>query len=317
MRRQLTIAELLEERRERLQLTHVCGDLHRSITVGDGVTSPADIVGHLNLIHPERIQVVGAPEFSWAERHPTERIRHQFAEIVTANSPGIIVADGAPVSDWLLDVCTHGNMPLFSTPVPAAVVIDSLRSYLSRKFAETTTLHGVFMDVLGIGVLLTGDSGVGKSELGLELISRGHGLVADDVVEMSRISPDAIEGRCPELLRNFIEVRGLGLLNIRTVFGETACRRKMRLRLITHLQRPQTGVPQAARLPLDAQDEMVLGVPIRRVTIPVAAGRNLAVLVETAVRLTILKLRGIDCMQEFLDRQQEALDAGGDSGRMS
>jgi HPr kinase/phosphorylase len=171
------------------------------------------------------------------------------------------------------------------------------------------------MDVLGIGVLLTGDSGVGKSELGLELLSRGHGLVADDVVEVSRIAPDALEGRCPELLRNFIEVRGLGLLNIRTVFGETACRRKMRLRLITHLQRPQAGVPQAARLPLDAQEEMIIGVPIRKVTIPVAAGRNLAVLVETAVRSTILKLRGIDCMQEFLDRQQQALDM--DSGGSS
>ena len=312
MRRQLTVAELFDERRERLQLTHVVGDLNRAITVGEESTSPADIVGHLNLIHPERLQVVGAPEFAWAERHPTDRVRHQFADIVTANSPGIIVADGSAVSGWLLDVCKAGNMPLFSTPVQAAVVIDSLRSYLSRKFAETTTLHGVFMDVLGIGVLLTGDSGVGKSELGLELLSRGHGLVADDVLEVSRISPDVLEGHCPELLRNFIEVRGLGLLNIRTVFGETACRRKMRLRLITHLQRPQAGVPQAARLPLDAQEELILGVPIRKVTIPVAAGRNLAVLVETAVRSTILKLRGIDCMQEFLDRQQQALDADPD-----
>lgn len=307
MRRQLTIAELFEERRDKLALAHVCGTLSRSITVGHESSSPADIVGHLNVIHPERLQVVGAPEFAWAIRHPIEGVSHQFTKIVAANSPGIIVADGCPIPDWLLDVCKAGSMPLFSTPVQAAVVIDSLRSYLSRKFAETATLHGVFMDVLGLGVLLTGDSGVGKSELGLELISRGHGLVADDVVEMSRIAPDTLEGRCPELLRNFIEVRGLGLLNIRTVFGETACRRKMRLRLITHLQRPQAGVPQAARLPLDAQEEMILGVPIRKVTIPVAAGRNLAVLVETAVRSTILKLRGIDCMQEFLDRQQQAL----------
>ena len=313
MRRQLTVAELFDERRERLQLAHVAGDLNRAITVGEESTSPADIVGHLNLIHPDRLQVVGAPEFAWAERHPTDRMRNQFADIVTSNSPGIIVADGSAVSGWLLDVCKAGNLPLFSTPVQAAVVIDSLRSYLSRKFAETTTLHGVFMDVLGIGVLLTGDSGVGKSELGLELLSRGHGLVADDVLEVSRISPDVVEGHCPELLRNFIEVRGLGLLNIRTVFGETACRRKMRLRLITHLQRPQAGVPQAARLPLDAQEELILGVPIRKVTIPVAAGRNLAVLVETAVRSTILKLRGIDCMQEFLDRQQQALDADPDA----
>ena len=184
MSRQLTIAELFEERRERLQLKLIGGDLERAITVGEGVSSPADIVGHLNLIHPERLQVIGTPEWAWAERHPHDGLRHQFAKIVTANSPGIIVADGSPISEWLLEVCKSGNMPLFSTPVQAAVVIDSLRSYLSRKFADKTTLHGVFMDVLGIGVLLTGDSGVGKSELGLELISRGHGLVADDVVDI-------------------------------------------------------------------------------------------------------------------------------------
>jgi HPr kinase/phosphorylase len=165
------------------------------------------------------------------------------------------------------------------------------------------------MDVLGMGVLITGESGVGKSELALELISRGHGLVADDVVEVSRLTPDALEGRCPELLRDFLEVRGLGLLNIRTIFGETACRRKMKLKLIVHLQKPQVGVPEAARLPLDAQTENILGVPIRKVAIPVAAGRNLAVLLEAAVRSTILQFRGIDNMQEFLDRQQQALSS--------
>jgi HPr kinase/phosphorylase len=194
----------------------------------------------------------------------------------------------------------------------SAFVIDTLRAFVSRQLAETGTLHGVFLDVLGMGVLITGDSGVGKSELGLELISRGHGLVADDVVDISRIGSDTLEGRCPELLKDFLEVRGLGLLNIRTVFGETACRRKMRLKLIVHLQKPTPGVPEAARLPLDAQTETILGVPVRRVTLPVAAGRNLAVLLEAAVRATVLKLRGIDSMQEFLDRQEAALraDAG-------
>jgi HPr kinase/phosphorylase len=163
------------------------------------------------------------------------------------------------------------------------------------------------MDVLGMGVLITGDSGAGKSELALELISRGHGLVADDVVDVSRIGLDVLEGRCPDLLRDFLEVRGLGLINIRTVFGETACRRKMRLKLIVHLQRPARGVPEAARLPLDAQNETILGVPVQRVTLPIAAGRNLAVLLEAAVRVTILGLRGINSMQEFLDRQENAL----------
>ncbi|CAB1370940.1 HPr(Ser) kinase/phosphatase [Denitratisoma oestradiolicum] len=310
MARKLTIAELFEAKRERLSLTHICGNLHHPILVARDDISPADLVGHVNVIHPERLQVFGTPEIAWTQRTPERKMRQQLQDFIAACSPGLIVADGCEVPYFVQEECAKGNLPLFSTPQPAALVIDALRLYLSREFAETISLHGVFMDVLGLGVLLTGDSGVGKSELALELITRGHGLVADDVVEVSRLSPEALEGHCPELLMDFIEVRGLGLLNIRTVFGETACRRKMRLRLICHLQRPQAGVPQAARLPLDAQNETILGVPIRRVTIPVAAGRNLAVLVETAVRSTILQLRGIDCMQEFLDRQQQALEAG-------
>jgi len=132
------------------------------------------------------------------------------------------------------------NIPLFSTPLPAAQVIDYLRVYLSKKLAQQITMHGVFMDVLGVGVLITGESGLGKSELGLELISRSHGLVADDAVEFARIAPNMIEGRCPSLLQNLLEVRGLGLLDIKAIFGETAVRRKMRLKLIVHLVRRST-----------------------------------------------------------------------------
>lgn len=307
MARKLTVADLFQAQREALNLTHVCGDLERIISTPRDDISPADIVGHLNLIHPERIQVFGTPELSWTERQRPDRLRNQVREIFLAPCPALIVADNCPVPEILREECEASGTPLLISPQSAAVVIDLLRLHLARIFAETIALHGVFMDVLGLGVLLTGDSGVGKSELALELLTRGHGLVADDVVEVSRLPPDVLEGRCPELLMDFIEVRGLGLLNIRTVFGETACRRKMRLRLICHLQKPQPGVPQAARLPLDAQTESILGIPVRKVTIPVAAGRNLAVLVETAVRSTILKLRGIDCMQEFLDRQHKAL----------
>ena len=303
----LIVAQLFELNRERLRLEWICGSMNESISVKQLDVSPADLVGHLNLIHPGRIQVLGAPEIRWAHGRQSEKINHHMVEIIAARPPAVIVADGCAVPEMLRDLCERGDTPLFTTPLSAATVIDSLRLYLSRQLAETASLHGVFMDVLGMGVLITGESGVGKSELGLELISRGHGLVADDVVEVSRLSPDSLEGRCPELLRDFLEVRGLGLLNIRTIFGETACRRKMKLKLIVHLQKPQAGVPEAARLPLDAQTENILGLPVRKVAIPVAAGRNLAVLLEAAVRSTILQFRGIDNMQEFLDRQQQAL----------
>jgi HPr kinase/phosphorylase len=307
MSRPLIVAGLFEQTRTALNLTWISGDLNRALIVAHDNMSPADLIGHLNLIHPERLQVIGAPEMAWVERLPPESLRKHLRDVFNANPPAIIVADGCKPDPIVCHECEIRDVPLFSTPTAAARVIDYLRAYASRQQAETVTLHGVFMDVLGMGVLITGDSGVGKSELGLELISRGHGLVADDVVEVSRVAPEILEGRCPEMLRDFLEVRGLGLLNIRTVFGETACRRKMRLKLIVYLQRPNRGVPEAARLPLDAQNETILGVPIRRVTIPVAAGRNLAVLLEAAVRSTILLVRGIDSMQEFLDRQQAAL----------
>lgn len=311
---QLIVAQLFERNRERLQLTWLGGDLNRPIAVNRDDVSPADLIGHLNLIHPERVQVLGSPEIIWYKRHLGDPQEHIFQQVIDARPPAIIVADDCDVLDEIRSACEATVTPLFSTPLPTAQVIDSLRVYVSRRLAETVTLHGVFMDVLGIGVLITGDSGVGKSELGLELITRGHGLVADDVVEVSRVAPDVLEGRCPELLKDFIEVRGLGLLNIRTVFGETACRRKMRLKLLVHLQKSIFGVPEMARLPLDALTETVLGVPIRKVVLPVAAGRNLAVLLEAAVRATILLLRGIDSMEEFMLRQQQALrhDAGED-----
>ncbi len=305
----LIVAQLFELNRDRLRLEWICGSMEEAISVKQLDVSPAELVGHLNLIHPGRIQVLGAPEIRWAHGRQSEKINHHMVEIIAARPPAVIVADGCTLPETLHELCDRGDTPLFTTPMSAATVIDSLRLYLSRQLAETASLHGVFMDVLGMGVLITGESGVGKSELALELISRGHGLVADDVVEVSRLSPDTLEGRCPELLRDFLEVRGLGLLNIRTIFGETACRRKMKLKLIVHLQKPQAGVPEAARLPLDAQTENILGVPVRKVAIPVAAGRNLAVLLEAAVRSTILQFRGIDNMQEFLDRQQQALNS--------
>jgi HPr kinase/phosphorylase len=209
------------------------------------------------------------------------------------------------------------GITVLASPRPAAQLIDKLRRYLSKTLAETTTRHGVFMDVLGLGVLITGDSGVGKSELGLELISRGHGLVADDVVEISRIGQEQLDGRCPAMLKDFLEVRGLGVLDIRSIFGETAVRPKMNLRLVVHLERPTPSLATPAeRLPLHELAEDILGVTVRKVVIPVAAGRNLAVLVEAAVRNYILQIRGYNSTDAFLRRQRAEMandDAGGPS----
>lgn len=308
--RQTSIAQLYRFNKDKLRLTWVSGDDQGMIAASEEDVSPTDLVGLLNLIHPGRIQVLGSAETAWAQHQPAEKVIHHVSEIVAAGPPAVIVADGCEIHGSVRQACQKGNVPLLASPLPAGVVIDHLRSYLSRQLAEQVSLHGVFMDVLGMGVLITGDSGVGKSELALELISRGHGLVADDVVEISRIAVTTLEGRCPDMLKDFLEVRGLGVLNIRTVFGETASRRKMKLKLVVHLERPMRGVPEATRLPLDAETQEILGVRVRRVVIPVAAGRNLAVLLEAAVRSTILLLRGIDSTMEFVDRQKQALERG-------
>jgi HPr kinase/phosphorylase len=183
-----------------------------------------------------------------------------------------------------------------------------LRAYLSKHFADRTTMHGVLMDILGLGVLITGESGLGKSELGLELISRGNGLVADDAVDLYRINQTTIEGRCPDLLQNLLEVRGIGLLDIRAIFGETAVRRKMRLKLIVHLVRRETLEREYERIPYEPLTQDVLGIPVLKVVIQVVAGRNIAVLVEAAVRNTILQLRGIDTYQDFVERHRKAME---------
>ncbi len=308
--RQASVAQLFEYHRERLQLLRVSGNLDAPISINHAHSSPADLVGHLNLIHPDRIQVIGAPEINWASKQHTVRVSRHMEEIIAAHPPAVIVADGCAIPAPVREACEKSDTSLFSTPQSAAVVIDLLRLWLSRQLAETVELHAVMMDVLGMGVLITGDSGVGKSELALELISRGHGLVADDIVEIARVSPNTLEARCPPMLKDFLEVRGLGVLNIRTVFGETACRRKMKLKLIVNLLRPQKSAVEIDRLPLGAETHEILGVPVRKVSIPVAAGRNLAVLLEAAVRSTILLLRGIDSTQEFVERHKQAMDEG-------
>jgi HPr kinase/phosphorylase len=270
-------------------------------------SSASDLVGHLNLIHPRRLQVCGEPEITYLDRLQKAQLRHQLVDLIAMHPPCIIIADNQTPSDYLKLHCQRSSTPLFETQLPAAEVIDHLRLYLTKIGAPSITMHGVFMDILGLGVLITGESGLGKSELGLELISRGHGLVADDAVDFSRLGPDYIEGRCPIILRDLLEVRGLGLLDIKTIFGETAVRRKLKLRLIVQLVKRTDQTFE--RLPLESQYTEILGLGIRTVKIQVAEGRNLAVLVEAAVRNTILQLRGINTLEDFISRQQKLIQS--------
>jgi len=305
---------LFEEFQTALHWEWIAGHAHPERHFDDAAVrdarSAADLVGYLNYIHPNRVQIVGRREVAYLNASSPDVTERRIARIVTLEPPVLICADGQTPPDRLIALCDRADIPLFVTEESAGHVIDVVRGYLGQHFAERTTRHGVFMDILGLGVLLTGESGLGKSELGLELISRGHGLVADDAVDLYRVSQTALEGRCPDLLMNLLEVRGIGLLDIKAIFGETAVRRKMRLKLIVHLVRQATMDRDFERLPYEPLSEDILEVPVRKTVIAVDAGRNLAVLVEAAVRNTILQLRGIDTYAEFIERHHKAMGKG-------
>jgi HPr kinase/phosphorylase len=307
-----TFKSLYDDNREALRLTWIAAQDAATKALDTPATAglaSADLVGHLNLIHPNRLHVLGDAEVRYYTQMEPARRLHYARELIDGKPLGLVIAEGLSPPSELIETAERAGLPALASPQPAAEIIEVLRIYLAKVLAAHCTMHGVLMDVLGMGVLIAGESGVGKSELGLELISRGHGLVADDVVDFSRVSPDTIEGRCPPLLANLLEVRGLGLLDIRSIFGETAVRRKMKLRLIVELRRYGASETME-RLPLEGQSQDVLGLPVRKVIIPVASGRNLAVLTEAAVRNTILQLRGIDTMSEFLQRHQQQMGGG-------
>jgi len=307
---QVSIARLFEDNRDKLKLEWIAGKTGGAKELRSELLSDSSrgLIGHLNFIHPNLIQVLGVSEIEYLEDLQAESCRSILAQACARDLACFIVAGVERVPRLLVEATESAMIPLLRSPVSSVELMWMLRPYLARALAESTTAHGVFLDVLGVGVLIKGDSGVGKSELALELISRGSGLIADDVVELYRIGPETVEGRCPELLRNFLEVRGLGVLNIRSIFGEAALRPRKNLKLIVQLERMSASPARAEeRLPLTASHEPMLGVEIRKVTLPVAAGRNLAVLTEAAVRNYVLQMRGVDSTDEFSARQAQRM----------
>jgi HPr kinase/phosphorylase len=312
--RQVSIDQLYADNQQRVGLSWLVGRQggNRVLTGETSLRPTIGQVGHMNFIHPFRVQIIGAAEAAYLRGLPEDALQSSIGRLFTTELAAIIVANGEDVPAHLLDECDRHHIALMTSAQPSPHIVDLIRLYLSRVLAESTTLHGVFLDVLEMGVLITGASAIGKSELALELISRGNGLVADDIVELFRISPDTIEGRCPTILKDFLEVRGIGVLNIRTIFGETAVRPRKLLKLMVHLEdHSNEQFSELDRLQVDATYQEILGVPIRKVTIPVAAGRNLAVLVEAAVRNFVLNQRGIDSTKELIERQQKLMEDGG------
>ena len=313
---QISVNQLFADKGDKLGLTWVAGKGGGTkLLTSDTVQKLSlALIGYLNFVHPNRVQVLGCAEMDYLRCLTPDALNQSVNKLFSTELAAIIVANGETVPQLLKEAADRTLTPLFTSPAQSPDMMNILRHYLAQVLAESTVRHGVFMEVQGMGVLITGDSAVGKSELALELITRGHRLVSDDVVEFYQVSPDTLEGRCPEMLQDFLEVRGLGVLNIRALFGEDSIKLKKNLRLIVHLEKLTEKTMSHDRLQINAYSQKILDSTIPEVRIPVAAGRNIAVLVEVAARNHILQLRGINSTQQFIERHDRMMAAAKSAG---
>lgn len=305
----LTISMLFQSLREKLDLQWIIGqELENNAihSAGEDLTETS-LIGSLNLINHHRIQIIGAKELEYLDTLKKNSRTDTLSQLCSAPSKLVIMAKNLPTPDDLKEIAKKNGTPILGSAKPSQETVQALQFFLSRFFAEKITLHGVFMEVIGTGVLITGESSIGKSELALELLSRGHRLIADDATEVARTSPDTLNGTCPEMLRDFLEVRGLGILNVRAMFGDSSIKQNRNLRLIIVLKDILES-EKMDRLQGSKKTRTILDIAIPEITLAVAPGRNLSVLVEAAVRNHILATKGYDASKAFIARQKERLE---------
>jgi HPr kinase/phosphorylase len=311
MIRKINARELFEQLSERLKLRWIAGlrGETRMIEPGEDLQRRPSLVGYLNIIYPNKVQLIGIDELNYLDALDSRQRWDTIAKIIGYRPTAIVISRDQAIPADLREAAEESSTPIWVSSKPGHELLTYIQYHLSRALARNTSLHGVFMEVYSIGVLITGEAGAGKSELALELITRGHRLIADDAPEFTLIAPDVIDGTCPEMLQDLLEVRGLGILNVRNMFGDTSIKRNKYLRLIVHLGRLEDihGNDGMARLQGVTSTRSVLDVEVPQITIPVGPGRNLAVLVEAATRSFILRGKGVDPAQTFIDRQAHQL----------
>jgi HPr kinase/phosphorylase len=306
----VTVRGLLDARPESvglsIELLAGAGGLHRQITSPYIQKTGLALAGFHEYLQAGRILLFGESEVRFLESLEPSARREALAKCFSAELPCLLVTGGADIAPEVVLEGDRANVPILRTPVPTAAAIGKLTAVLEDRLAHREIIHGVLIDILGLGVLIVGESGIGKSECALDLVVRGHRLVADDTVEVRRRSESIVIGACPELTRHHMEVRGLGLINIRDLFGVASTRTSKRIELVVQLDRWDAG-REYDRLGLDEALHDLMGLKVPLIRMPVATGRNLAILVEVAARNQLLRMRGVNAARELVARLDASL----------
>ncbi|KAB2329079.1 HPr kinase/phosphorylase [Cytobacillus depressus] len=294
---------------EKFGLELICGEegIHRPITTSDISRPGIEISGYFEFYPAERIQLIGKTELTFAENLLVIERQLRFERLCTDITPGIIISRGLDVPPELIQAAVRESVPVLRTKQKTTRFSSLLTNYLESKFAPTTAVHGVLVDVYGVGVLITGKSGIGKSETALELVKRGHRLVADDCVEIRQEDEYTLVGTSPELIEHLLEIRGLGIINVMTLFGAGSVLSNKKISMVIDLDLWES-TKNYERIGLDEEKIKIIDIEIPKLTIPVHPGRNLAVIIEVAAMNFRLKRMGINSAEQFTNRLADVID---------
>jgi HPr kinase/phosphorylase len=306
------VSDLLAGELSRLEFSLLCGETNlANEIINPRVQKPGlAFAGHYEYIRPGRVQIIGESEISFLKSLEAEIRRKRLEHISGLTIPVMIVTKGLELSPDFLEICRSREIPLLSSPALSSTVIKEVSLFLEEHLVPSTHHHGVLLDIYGLGVMLIGTSGVGKSECALDLITRGHSLVADDRVTIKKYPTGDLVGFCEGPLRHHMELRGLGIINVQDLFGLAAVRERKSIDLVVELESWDESRAYD-RLGLDESVYSILDTPCPYIKMPVALGRNLSILVEVAARNHVLKLQGHHSAREFARRLEDELQKRG------
>ncbi|MFD1739371.1 HPr(Ser) kinase/phosphatase [Bacillus salitolerans] len=296
---------------EKFHLELISGQegINRPITTSDLSRPGIEMAGYFDHYPAERIQLLGKTEMSFFEQLSEADKRDRMERLCTDLTPGIIISRGFEVPKELIEASEREAVPVMRSTVKTTRLSSNLTNYLEGMLAPTTAIHGVLVDIYGVGVMITGKSGVGKSETALELVKRGHRLVADDCVEIRQESQDTLVGSAPELIQHLLEIRGLGIINVMTLFGAGAVRTYKKVSLVVNLELWDQK-KQYDRLGLEDEKMRIIDTDVTKLTVPVRPGRNLAVIIEVAAMNFRLKRMGMNAAEQFSSRLTDVIEDG-------